>query len=88
MSTKRTLKQKKLVNLEIIKKINELGLSVQYSAIKQLYKILKEYQDNDYSININIDCTEINRKIIGILPIGTKNKPSIRMIILDTSKAE
>ena len=77
---KRLKEEKKLVVITIIKKINELQLSPEYTAIKELYKLLKEYQENDYSININIKFPEINRKIIGILPINTKNEPVIKLI--------
>ena len=79
---KRTIDQKKLVIIDIIKKINELQLSTEFPAVKELYKLFKEYQENDYSININIKFPEINRKIIGLLPIDCKNKPIIKMINL------
>lgn len=77
---KRSKEEKKLVVITIIKKINELQLSLEYPAIKELYKLLKEYQENDYSININIKFPEIDRKIIGILPINTKNEPVIKLV--------
>tara|TARA_A100001015_G_scaffold91931_1_gene102309 strand:+ start:127 stop:372 length:246 start_codon:yes stop_codon:yes gene_type:complete len=78
----RNNEQKKLIILEIIKKINELNLSTEYPSIKTLYELFKEYLDNDYSININIPFPEINRKIIGLLPINLKNKPIIKIINL------
>ena len=77
---KRSKEEKKLVVITIIKKINELQMSTEYPAIKELYKLLKEYQENDYSININIKFPEIDRKIIGILPINTKNEPVIKLV--------
>ncbi len=76
----RSIEEKKLVIINIIKKINELQLSPEYPAIKELYKLLKEYQENDYSININIKFPEIKRKIIGVLPINNKNQPIIKLI--------
>ena len=76
----RSIEDKKLVIINIIKKINELQLSPEYPAIKELYKLLKEYQENDYSININIKFPEIKRKIIGVLPINNKNQPIIKLI--------
>ncbi len=79
----RNNEQKKLIILEIIKKINELNLSTEYPSIKILYELFKEYLDNDYSININIPFPEINRKIIGLLPINLKNKPIIKIINLN-----
>ena len=77
---KRSKEEKKLVVITIIKKINELQMSPEYPAIKELHKLLKEYQENDYSININIKFPEIDRKIIGILPINTKNEPVIKLV--------
>ena len=77
---KRSKEEKKLVVITIIKKINELQMSPEYPSIKELYKLLKEYQENDYSININIKFPEIDRKIIGILPINTKNEPVIKLV--------
>ena len=77
---KRSKEEKKLVIITIIKKINELQLNSEYPAIKELYKFLKEYQENDYSININIKFPELDRKIIGILPINIKNEPIIKLI--------
>jgi len=76
----RSIEEKKLVIINIIKKINELQLSPEYPAIKELYKLLKEYKENDYSININIKFPEIKRKIIGILPINKKNDPIIKLV--------
>lgn len=38
---KRTNEEKKLVIISIINKINELQLSPQYPAIKELYKFFK-----------------------------------------------
>lgn len=77
---KRSKEEKKLVIITIIKKINELQLSPEYPAIKELYKLLQEYQQNDYSININIKFPELDRKIMGILPINIKNEPVIRLV--------
>ncbi len=77
---KRSYDEKKLVVISIIKKIDELQLSPEYPAVKQLYQFLKEYQENDYSININIKFPEIDRKIIGILPINIKNEPVIKLV--------
>ena len=77
---KRSKQEKKLVVINIIKKINELQLSPEYPPIKELYKLLNEYQINDYSININIKFPEIDRKIIGILPINIKNEPVIKLV--------
>lgn len=77
---KRSKEEKKLVIITIIKKINELQLSPQYPAIKELYNFLKEYQTNNYSININIKFPEIDRKIIGVLPINPKNEPIIKLV--------
>lgn len=76
----RSIEEKKLVIINIIKKINELQLSPEYPAIKELYKLLKEYKENDYSININIKFPEIKRKIIGILPINKKNDAIIKLV--------
>ena len=77
---KRSKEEKKIVIITIIKKINELQLNTEYSAIKELYKLLQEYQQNDYSININIKFPEIDRKIVGILPINKKNEPFIKLV--------
>lgn len=76
----RSIEEKKLIIINIIKKINELQLSPEYPAIKELYKLLKEYKENDYSININIKFPEIKRKIIGILPINKKNDAIIKLV--------
>lgn len=76
----RNKEEKKKIILDIIKKIDELNLNNEYDPIKKLYELFKEYLDNDYSINVNISFPELNKKIIGLLPIKIKNKPMIKLV--------
>lgn len=77
---KRTPEQKKLVVTSILEQVNSINLSPQFLPIKELYKLLQEYQQNDYSVNININFPEIGKKIVGVLPINVKNKPIVKIV--------
>tara|TARA_Y100000389_G_scaffold205145_2_gene264083 strand:+ start:11330 stop:11575 length:246 start_codon:yes stop_codon:yes gene_type:complete len=57
----------------IVNKLTELKLTTIYDPIQQLFKLLKEYIQNDKDINIKIPFREIRKTIIGCLPVN-RNK--------------
>lgn len=58
----------------IIKEITNLGLSIQYEPVKELYTLLQKYINDGVVVKINIPFNEINRTIVGELKIGKKEE--------------
>ena len=63
----------------IIKKLSEIQLSVQYEPIKKLYNLMKFYIDSGERILINIPFPEINKRIEGVLAINLKEEVTVRL---------
>tara|TARA_Y100001980_G_C14529308_1_gene305111 strand:- start:903 stop:1148 length:246 start_codon:yes stop_codon:yes gene_type:complete len=70
--------RKKEIN-EIIVKLTELELTIQYEAIKKLFKLLKEFIENGSKIKISIPFEIINRRIKGELLPGKREKSWIKL---------
>lgn len=76
----RTEEDRKKISIEIINMLSDLGLSISYEPIKKLYLILKEYNKDGNRTEVNIPFPEINRRIKGILPMSSKEEPSVRLV--------
>ena len=64
----RNQEERKIETRKIISKLTELGLTIQYEPIKELFVILKDYVDNGGNKEINIPFPMINKRIKGHLP--------------------
>jgi hypothetical protein len=53
---------------KVISKLTELGLTIQYDPVKNLFEILKDYVDNGGVKEINTAFPMINKRIKGHLP--------------------
>jgi translation initiation factor IF-3 len=70
--------RKREVN-EIIVKLTELELTIQYEPIKKLFKLLKEFIENGCKIKVSIPFEIINRRIKGELLPGKREKSWIKL---------
>jgi len=76
---KRSKEQKQNEIKTIIKKLNELHLNTSYDGIKTLFQNMKQYNDNDEPIIINIPCPELNIRITGVLEIDLRKKVWVKL---------
>ena len=61
----------------ILKKLSELGLTVQYPAVALLMRQIREYINEGKRIKVSIPFPEVNRRIYGVLAIHKKEETSI-----------
>ena len=93
MTNKKNKKEKKSINLElkdkitrisevneIISKIHELHLNIQYEPIKQLFFILQCYVNDGGIYKINIPFPMINRRIKGLVSDNFNEECEIKLI--------
>ena len=65
--------------IPIIEKLSELRLSTEYDAIKELYKLFKEYIEEGNGIEVNIPFPLIKRRIKGILAIYAREPVWVKL---------
>jgi hypothetical protein len=64
---------------EILSKLSEFDLNLNYEPIKKLYQKFKEYIQDGNRIEVNIPFPEINRRIKGILAISVREEVWINL---------
>jgi hypothetical protein len=64
---------------EILEKLSDFDLNLNYEPIKKLYQKFKEYIQEGNRIEINIPFPEINRRIKGILAISVREEVWINL---------
>jgi hypothetical protein len=64
---------------EILSKLSEFDLNLNYEPIKKLYEKFKEYIQEGNRIEVNIPFPEINRRIKGILAISVREEVWINL---------
>jgi hypothetical protein len=64
---------------EILSKLSEFDLNLNYEPIKKLYEKFKEYIQDGNRIEVNIPFPEINRRIKGILAISVREEVWINL---------
>jgi hypothetical protein len=79
----RTKEQRQNEVKTIIKKLNELHLNTSYDGIKSLFQNMKQYNDSNEPIIINIPCPELNIRITGVLEIDLRKKVWVKLECLD-----
>tara|TARA_X000000368_G_scaffold419065_1_gene421980 strand:+ start:2633 stop:2962 length:330 start_codon:yes stop_codon:yes gene_type:complete len=57
---------------EILNQLSKFDLNIKYEPIKKLYKLFKEYINEDRRIEVNIPFPEIDRRIKGLLAISVR----------------
>jgi hypothetical protein len=85
---KRSKEQRQNEIKTIIKKLNELHLNTSYDGIKTLFQNMKQYNDSDESIIINIPCPELNIRITGVLEIDLRKKVWVKLESQDLKNPE
>lgn len=75
----RTKEERRQEVIPIIEKLSELQLSTEYDAIKELYKLFKEYIEEGNRIEVNIPFPLIKRRIKGILAISAREPVWVKL---------
>ena len=76
----RTKEEKKVEIRKIITKLSQLHLSPNTNeGIKTLYENMKLYIEEDNSIDINIECPELNIRIRGVLEVDNNKQIWLKM---------
>ena len=75
----RTKEERRQEIIPIIEKLSELQLSTEYDAIKELYKLFKEYIEEGNRIEVNIPFPLIKRRIKGILAISAREPVWVKL---------
>ena len=65
----RTKKERQGEVKVILNQLSKFDLNIKYEPIKKLYKLFKEYINEDRRLEVNIPFPEINRRIKGLLAI-------------------
>lgn len=68
----RTKEERQLEVKEILNQLSKFDLNIKYEPIKKLYKLFKEYINEDRRIEVNIQFPEIDRRIKGLLAISVR----------------
>lgn len=64
---------------EILNQLSKFDLNLKYEPIKKLYKLFKEYINEDRRIEVNIPFPEIDRRIKGLLAISVRENTLINL---------
>lgn len=64
----------------VVKKLNELNLTIIYNPIYILFQIMKKYIDTEEDQEVNIPFYEINKKIIGTFEVDKRKESIIKLI--------
>ena len=64
---------------QILNQLSKFDLNVKYEPIKKLYKLFKEYINEDRRIEVNIPFPEIDRRIKGLLAISIKEDTYVNL---------
>ena len=64
---------------EILNQLSKFDLNLKYEPIKKLYKLFKEYINEDRRIEVNIPFPEIDRRIKGLLAISIKEDTYVNL---------
>jgi len=63
----------------IIEKLNELQLTIEYDAIKELFTLIQEYINEGKQISVNIAFPMINKRIKGMLCDNIKEEVWVKL---------
>lgn len=75
----RTKEQRQDEVRAIIQSLNDLELTIQYEAVKELFKILQDYVNNGGKRKISIPFPMIGRRIKGILSDTINEKSFVKL---------
>lgn len=70
----KTEEERRAASREILKQIEGLDLSISHKPIRDLLKLLKQYNDEGKRIIVNIPFPELNRRIKGVLATGAREE--------------
>ena len=70
----KTEEERRAASREILKQLEGLDLSISHKPIRELLKLLKQYNDEGKRIIVNIPFPELNRRIKGVLATGAREE--------------
>jgi len=76
----RTKDQRKEEVKNVMQQMNKYNLNMTYEPIQKLFKLFKEYIDEDKDVKVSIPFPEINRRIKGKLSTNIKEDVTIALI--------
>jgi len=76
----RSLTERKEEVKNILQQLSKFELTPAYEPVKKLYKLFKEYIDEDKRIIVNIPFPMINRRIKGILARNKREDVTISLL--------
>jgi len=68
----KTEEERRTHSREILSNLNAFGATMSYPAVKELMKLLSQYNNFGQRIVVNIPFPEMNRRIKGVLAIHKK----------------
>ncbi len=77
--TYRNIDERKEEINKIISNLNTYKLTLEYDAVKELYKLFKIYIEQGERILINIPFPIMNKRIEGVLAINKNEEVAIRL---------
>ena len=79
----RTREEKSKETKEIISSLQKLNLNPRdYEPVRDLYKLMREYVDQEKRIVVNIEFSEIHKRIEGVLANKRTERVYVRLVKL------
>jgi len=79
----RTVEEKNIEIINIISTLQKLNLNPRdYEPIRDLYKLMNEYKTTNKRIIVNIEFSEIHKRIEGVLANKRTEKVYVRLVKL------
>ena len=73
----KTEEERRKSSREILKQLEDLDLSISHAPIRELLKLLKQYNEEGNRVVVNIPFPELNRRIKGVLATGAREETYI-----------
>lgn len=70
----KTEEERRAASKEILKQLEGLDLSISHKPIRELLKLLKQYNEEGNRIVVNIPFPELNRRIKGVLATSIREE--------------
>jgi hypothetical protein len=70
----KTEEERRAASKEILKQLEGLELSISHKPIRELLKLLKQYNEEGNRIVVNIPFPELNRRIKGVLATSIREE--------------
>ena len=79
LPAQKTEEERRASSREILKQLEDLGLNVTHAPVRELLKLLKQYNEDGNRIEVNIPFPELNRRIKGVLATGAREETYVML---------